>query len=94
MRISAFLWPDDRVEHIGRHGVDREEVEEACFGKALVRGVQSEGLNPVYHVLGETEAGRYLFCVVILFPDDKAYPVTARDMTTKEKRRYAEWKER
>ena len=26
------------------------------------------------------------------FPDGKAYPVTARDMTTKEKRRYAEWK--
>jgi hypothetical protein len=24
----------------------------------------------------------------------KAYPVTARDMTTKEKRRYADWKKR
>ena len=28
------------------------------------------------------------------FPGGTAYPVTARDMTTKEKRRYAEWKER
>jgi hypothetical protein len=27
-------------------------------------------------------------------PGNKAYPVTARDMTTKEKRRYAEWKKR
>ena len=48
--------------------------------------------NPVYYLLGETDAGRPLFCIVIEFPGNKAYPVTARDMTTKEKRRYAEWK--
>lgn len=50
--------------------------------------------NAVYYLLGETEAGRPLFCVAIEFPGGKAYPVTARDMTTKEKRRYAEWKKR
>jgi hypothetical protein len=33
-------------------------------------------------------------CVELHVPPDKAYPVTARDMTTKEKRRYAEWKKR
>jgi uncharacterized DUF497 family protein len=92
MRISQFLWPDDRVAHIARHGVVPEEVEAACFGKAMVRGVESEGPNPVYHVLGETEAGRHLFCVVILFPEGKAYPVTARDMTDKEKTRYRDWR--
>ena len=94
MRISEFLWPDDRVAHIGHHGVEPEEVEDACSADALVRAVESEGPNPVYHVLGQTEAGRYLFCVVILFPDDKAYPVTARDMTDKEKRRFREWRAR
>jgi uncharacterized protein len=41
-----------------------------------------------------TDAGRALFCVVIEFPGGKGYPVTARDMTTKEKRRYADWKKR
>ena len=92
MRISQFLWPDDRVAHIARHGVVPEEVEEACFGKAMARSVESEGPNPVYHVLGETEAGRHLFCVVILFPEAKAYPVTARDMTDKEKTRYRDWR--
>ena len=92
MRISQFLWPDDRVAHIARHGVVPEEVEAACFGKAMVRGVESEGPNPVYHVLGETEAGRHLFCVVILFPEGKAYPVTVRDMTDKEKTRYRDWR--
>ena len=52
------------------------------------------GQNPVYCLLGETVAGRPLFCVVIEFPGRKGYPVTARDMTTKEKRRYAAWKKR
>jgi uncharacterized protein len=92
--ISEFLWPNDRIDHIARHGVQPEEVEEACFGDALVLAAPSTGRNPVYHVLGETEAGRHLFCVVILFPGDKAYPVTARDMTDKERRRYREWKKR
>jgi hypothetical protein len=32
--------------------------------------------------------------VVIGFPDGKAYPVTAREMTAKEKRRYRKWKGR
>ena len=94
MRIDEFTWPKDRIEHIARHGVTPEEVEEACFGKSLVRRAKSKGENPVYYVLGQTEAGRYLFCVVIRFPDGNGYPVTAREMTSKEKRRYRKWKDR
>ncbi len=53
---------------------------------------KGEGKNPVYYVLGETKAGRHLFCVVISFPDGRGYPVTARDMTQSEKQRYSRWK--
>jgi uncharacterized protein len=94
MRIEQIIWPEDRVEHIARHGVSPDEVEEVCFGQALVQRTRSEGENPVYYVLGQTEAGRYLFCVVIRFPDGNGYPVTAREMTAKEKRRYRKWKDR
>ena len=94
MRINAFVWPEERIEHIGRHGVTPEEVEEVCFEKPLVQRAKSEGENPVYYILGQTDAGRYLFCVVIRFPDGKGYPVTAREMTAKEKRRYRKWKKR
>jgi uncharacterized DUF497 family protein len=94
MEIYAFVWPDDRIDHIARHGVTPEEVEEACFGRSLVQRAKSRGENPVYYVLGETDAGRYLFCVIIRFPDGIAYPVTARPMTDKEKRRYRQWKNR
>lgn len=94
MLISEFVWPEDRVDHIARHGIQPREVEEACFGKALVFRAKADGPNPVYYVLGETVPGRHLFCLVILFPGGRGYPVTARDMTDKEQRRYREWKRR
>ena len=36
MRIREFVWPQDRIDHIDRHGVTPEEVEEACFGKTAI----------------------------------------------------------
>ena len=94
MPISEFLWPEDRIEHIAEHGVTPEEFEEVCFGQSLVLRARATGQNPVYYVLGETESGRHVFCVVIEFPGGRGYPVTARDMTSREKRRYADWKAR
>lgn len=94
MRIGQLIWPQDRIEHVARHGVTPEEVEDVCFGKPFVRRAKSEGQNPVYYVLGQTKTGRYLFCVVIRFPDGNGYPVTARRMTANEKRRYRKWKDR
>lgn len=88
MRIHGLIWPQDRIDHIYRHDVQPEEVEEVCFGRPLVEHAKSEGDNPVYYVLGQTEAGRYLFCVIIEFPGGKGYPVTARPMTRKEHRRF------
>jgi hypothetical protein len=94
MTINEFIWPEERIDHIARHGVTPDEVEEVCFGEPLVLRAKSQGKNPVYYVLGQTEAGRYLFCVIIRFPDGKGYPVIAREMTAKEKRRYWRWKGR
>jgi uncharacterized protein len=84
MRIDAIIWPEDRIEHIARHGLTPVEVEDVCFGKSWVRRAKSEGRNPVYYDLGQSEAGRYLFCVVIRFPVGNGCPVTAQEMTTKE----------
>ena len=94
MNIVEFAWPQDRIDHIAEHGVTPEEVEGVCFGKPLVLRGKSRGENPVYYVLGQTARGRYLFCVVIRFPDGVGYAVTARPMTAKEKRRFREWKNR
>ena len=88
MRVHQIIWTEDRVDHIARHGVSPDEFEQTCFGDPLVYRAKSEGQNPVYYVLGVTDVGRYLFCVVIQFPDGNGFPVTARDMTSNEKRRY------
>lgn len=71
MRIHELLWPSDGVDRIHRHGVTPQEIEEACFGEALVLRAKAEGKHPVCYVLGQTPAGRYLFCAVIQFPDGK-----------------------
>ena len=94
MQIHELLWPQDRINHIRRHNVSPDEVEEVCFGHSFVRRAKSQGENPVYYVSGQTNGGRYLFCVVIRFSDGKGYPVTARPMTNKERRRYRQWRDR
>jgi uncharacterized DUF497 family protein len=94
VQIQELAWTDDRVEHIARHGVQPEEVEEACFGQVLLQRAKSHGKNPVYYVLGQASSGRHLFCVVIQFPNGRGFPVTARPMTRKEKERYNRWKKR
>lgn len=92
MEIAEFVWTSDRISHITRHAVEPYEFEEVCFGVPLVLRARAGGRNPVYYVLGETDAGRRLFCVVISFPDGRGYPVTAREMTEGEKQRYSRWK--
>lgn len=94
MRIWELIWPRDRLEHIAAHGVSSDEVEQVCFGEPLVLRGKTEGKNPVYYVLGQTDAGRYLFCVVIQFPDGRGYPVTARSMTERDQRRFNKSKNR
>lgn len=94
MRIYELIWSEDRLEHIARHRIIPEEVEEVCFNRPLVQRAKSEGVNPVYYILGQTASGRYLFCVIIQLPDGKGYPVTARTMTQKEKRRFQQWQRR
>lgn len=91
MTIHEIIWPADRVEHIGRHGISPMEFEEVCFGRPLVLRAKTEGKSPVYHVLGRTVAGELLLCIVIGFADGRGYPVTARPMKPNEKRRYQRW---
>ena len=94
VRIHELIWQNDRVDHIARHEIDPEEVEQVCFGRPLVQRAKAEWENPVYYVLGQTDSGRYLFCVVVQFPDGKGFPVTARTMTPSERQRFRQWKQR
>ncbi len=94
MLIKKLIWPEEQIEHIARHGVTPEEVEEVLFntkGRVALRAA-SKGSNPVFNVFGQTKAGRFLICMMIQFPDRNGYPITARPMTESEKRNYKKWK--
>jgi hypothetical protein len=92
--IREFVGSSDRVEHIARHQVAPEEVDQVLFRAVAGASGERVGKEPDYHVLGQTDAGRYLLCVVIQFPGEKGCAVTARTMTDKEKRRFSEWNQR
>ena len=94
VRIRSLDWRPDRVEHIAKHDIEPYEVEEVVFGdrRGLLRKAGPARRNPadtVYRYLGHTEAGRYLFVVLLYTEQGRALPVTARDMTDGERRRYS-----
>jgi uncharacterized DUF497 family protein len=37
MRFWNFDWDEDNIDHIARHGVDVDEVEQALASKPLIR---------------------------------------------------------
>ncbi|MGW5773411.1 BrnT family toxin [Streptomyces longwoodensis] len=85
MRVDELIWDDWNEEHIAKHGVSPEEVEEACQTKPIkARLVRDD----TYALLGVTESGRYL--TVFLAPRGKNtyYVVTARDMDNRERKSF------
>jgi len=91
LRIYNVIWKDTFVEKIAhKHSVETAEVEEILFSKPHVRlfekgRVKGENLYAAY---GQTEVGRYLIVFFILKRRTDALPISARDMTTAERRYY------
>ena len=84
MKIYGLIVEPDREEHIARHHVTVEEVDEVVFAEAYVR----RDKQGYYRLIGQTHAGRYL-TVFIAPRGGGAYGlVTARDATDAERRLY------
>ena len=82
MRIEAFEWDDENVEHIAGHNVDPQEAEEACYlSPSVMRGKQGR-----YLVYGQSEEGRYLLIVGVYRGQGLFRVITARDMTDLERK--------
>ena len=81
-RITSLEWDDANREHIDRHGVTTQEVEEVCFSDPLL--MKSRGGTRLAY--GQTLAGRYLFVVLRLMEAGMARCITARTLTDKERR--------
>lgn len=91
MQITGIAWKQRFVDKIeAKHGVQQHEVEEVVFGKPLIRlsekgRIRGENLYVAY---GQTLAGRYLAIFFIHKLNRSALPISARDMTMKERSTY------
>lgn len=85
MRIRYLDWYEDNIDHIAQHGVTPEECDEVCQGRFLFRKGKGE---KVYLIYGQTENKRHLFLVLKALGRGRYRPITARNMTGKEKRLY------
>ena len=84
MRVKYFDWVEHNIEHISRHDVSPEEVEEVFGNKSHIR----KGRKKTFLAYGLTDFGRYLLVVFKYLAKETIRPITARDMTSKEKRFY------
>lgn len=91
MRINQIIWIDKFVDKIeSRHHVTTFEVEEVLRGRKKVRRIAKGDVQgeDVYLALGQTDAGRYLAVFFILKRNRDVLPISARDMDSRERRRY------
>jgi len=82
--FKEFEWDRENIDHVLRHNVIPDEVEEACVNKPYVRRT----VEHRYLIYGVTDSGRYLFIVGINKGKGVFRTITARDMTEREKSLY------
>ncbi|HJH25594.1 MAG TPA: hypothetical protein C5S37_02215 [Methanophagales archaeon] len=82
--IRELLWTDWNIEHIIRHNVSPDEVEEVCYSNPFVTKTRNKTLR----IIGQTRSGRFL--AIFLAPRGKGsyFVVTARAATEAERRRF------
>ncbi len=88
MRIYELVIEPGREEHIARHQVSIAEVEEVIFSAPFVR----KSRQGRYHIIGQTEAGRYLGVFVAPREQGVYGLVTARDADDAERRAYLRYR--
>lgn len=84
MDFEKLEWDDQNIEHIARHRVTSQEVEDVCFGFHIS---QKAGERK-YVLSGQSSAGRYLNIVVERIGGPRFRPITAFEMSDNYKRRY------
>jgi uncharacterized protein len=91
LKLSGIIWLEEIIEKIDRkHRVTQDEVRDVLRSSSHFRFVEKghrRGEN-VYSAMGQTSAGRYLIVFFVRKKTRQALPVSARDMTRGERRRY------
>lgn len=90
MRLTDVIWKIRFREKITtKHRVRTAEVEEVVFGKPFIVRVAKGKVSDedVYEAFGQTRQGRYLV-VFFIHKQGAALPISARDMTSSERKYY------
>jgi len=82
--ITRIAWDDRSVDHVARHGVTPEKVEEVVGSSAFI----TRGRDDTYRAIGRTHGGRYLTIILAPRGSGTFYVVTARDADPSERRAY------
>jgi uncharacterized protein len=95
-RIVGFDWDEGNArKSADKHGVSQAEAEQTFLNEPLVvaTDVRHSESEPRFHALGRTDAGRALHLTFTLRSGGTLLRViSARDMSRKERTRYAEEK--
>jgi uncharacterized DUF497 family protein len=82
MSLYRFWWDENNIEHIANHGVEPYEAEEVIDDDPFIAKAGKDR----YIAYGQTDAGRYLLVVFARKSEQRLRVITARDMTSAEKR--------
>ena len=75
-----FIWHEANIAHIGRHGVEPSEAEEAVLDARPPYPLKHE--EDKHLVWGTTETGRHLQ-VIFVYPEDDEVDWAALDMAAR-----------
>ncbi|MEK7727736.1 MAG: BrnT family toxin [candidate division KSB1 bacterium] len=91
MNVRGFIWHREVVDKLlWKHNVTTAEVEEAFGNKPRYRFLEAGDVagEDLYAVFGQSDSGRYLIVYFVYKKTGDALPISAREMTKKERRSY------
>ncbi len=90
MRIEEVIWKEQFINKLEqKHQISTEEAEQVLFGQPHIRWVK-KGIvkgEDLYAAYGQAEGGRYVI-VFFIKKELAALPISARDMSEREKNYY------
>ncbi len=92
MKIIDLLLNDNVIDKlIWKHNISELEVRQLFNNQPKIRFIEKGKIKGehLYVASGRTDAGRYLLVFFIMKKNKKALIVTGRDMTERERRKYA-----
>ena len=84
VRVIDIDWSSASMEHIARHAVKPDEVEDVVYGDHY----STRARDGMYRFTGQTVSGRYLTVILVPRGGGLFGVVTARDATTVERRSF------